>query len=94
MSNTITGRFAILYTSPNSDAVWVFQTEEEARAHSFGGEGRFELWEGLSGDFEYDTRNGMLSAPKERELLDCWEYFEDYEIEWGFAGDVSRVKRV
>ena len=74
----ITGKFVITFTNASQDAAWVFQTEEEARSHAFAGEGRFELWEGLSGDFEYDTRNGMLSAPMDRELLEAWEYFEEY----------------
>ena len=78
MSYILTGKFAILFASTSSDAAWVFQTEEEARAHAFAGEGRFELWEGLSGDFEYDTRNGCLAAPRDRELLEAWEYFEEY----------------
>ena len=78
-SYILTGKFAILFTSPNSDAAWVFQTEEEARSHGFAGEGRFELWVGISGEFEYDCRNGMLSAPMDRELIECWEYFEEYE---------------
>ena len=77
----ITGKFAIIFTSASSDAAWVFQTEEEARSHAFSGEGRFELWEGLSGEFKYDCRNGMLSAPMDRELLEAWEYFEEYEEE-------------
>ena len=80
MSNyIITGKFAILFTSPNSDAAWVFQTEEEARSHAFSGEGRFELWEACEGCFSYDTRNGSLAAPLDRELIECWEYFEEYE---------------
>jgi hypothetical protein len=80
MSNPIiTGKFAILYTSASSDAAWVFQTEEEARSHAFGGEGRFELWEALEGLFSYDCRNGALSAPMDRELLEAWEYFEEYD---------------
>ena len=73
----ITGKFAILYTSASQDAAWVFQTEEEARSHGFAGEGRFELWEAVEGLFEYDTRNGSLGAPADRELLGCWEYFEE-----------------
>ena len=78
MSYTLTGKFAITFTKASQDAAWVFQTEEEARAHAFAGEGRFELWEGLSGEFKYDTRNGMLSAPMDRELLEAWEYYEEY----------------
>ena len=74
----ITGKFAITFTNVSQDAAWVFQTEEEARSHAFSGEGRFELWEGLSGVFKYDTRNGCLAAPRDRELLEAWEYFEEY----------------
>lgn len=75
----ITGHYAILYTSASQDAAWVFQTEEEARNHAFSGEGRFELWEAVEGLFEYDCRNGSLAAPLDRELLEAWEYFEEYE---------------
>ena len=85
MSNTITGRFAITFTNPSQDAAWVFQTEEEARSHGFAVEGRFELWEACEGLFEYDTRNGSLAAPMDRELLDAWEYFEEYEEDGEWA---------
>ena len=86
----ITGKFAITFTNASQDAAWVFQTEEEARSHAFSGEGRFELWEGLSGDFEYDTRNGALSAPMDRELLEAWEYYdEDEGEEWAVRHTIT-----
>ena len=72
---TITGPFAILYTSASQDAAWVFQTEEEARSRAFSGEGRLELWEAVEGLFEYDCRNGSLAAPSDRELLEAWGVF-------------------
>ena len=78
-SYTITGKFAITFSNASQDAAWVFQTEEEARSHAFAGEGRFELWEAVEGLFEYDCRNGSLAAPLDRELVDCWEYLEEYE---------------
>ena len=50
-SYVITGKFAILYTGPSSDAAWVFQTEEglvptpsAGRAGSSFG----RLWRGVS----------------------------------------------
>lgn len=82
----LTGKFAILYTSESQDAAWVFQTQEEARSHAFSGEGRFELLEACEGQFEYDTRNGALSAPLDREVLETWETWEekdlDHDGEW------------
>jgi hypothetical protein len=78
-SYVITGKFAILYTSTSQDAAWVFASGAEARAHAFSGEGRFELWEAIGGEFSYDCRNGALSVPMDRELLESWEYFEEEE---------------
>ena len=78
-----TGRFAVLYTGQaGDDAAWVFETQADAEALGFGGEGWFDLWEAEDETpFELDTKSGALWAPARRRLVRYWSYFEEEDWE-------------